>query len=191
MSRFQTPLTTIALLAREPGLLILKSLIKNPRINLLEVWTHGTLPKAEGGGKRSEADVYRGLCDQAKIPLFQVTDGLAPCWEDGVFYDLMVSVSWRKILPKEFLQRHKHCVNIHRGALPDYPGAEPVKQALEDGESAVAITAHRMVEQVDAGEELARVWLDTKGSTDVEAIKRRLYPLYAPLCDLAIEGVVG
>ena len=108
--------------------------------------------------------------------------------------DLMVVLSWKYILPPATLDRVSgHGINLHRGALPAYRGLNPVRRAIEAGERRVAITAHRMIEEVDAGPTLATVWLDIDPlapGRDIndytEEVKTRLLPLYAPLARLAI-----
>jgi len=41
---------------------------------------------------------------------------------------------------------------IHRGKLPDYAGAEPIKQALKKNEKEIIISAHHLDTKIDAGE---------------------------------------
>ncbi|MGH7126586.1 MAG: formyltransferase family protein, partial [Stellaceae bacterium] len=89
-------------------------------------------------------------------------------------------------------------VNLHRGALPAYAGAEPVRRAIEAGETRVAITAHHMSPEIDQGAEIARVWLDippkspsASTSEYAEHVKSALVPLYAPLARLAVASVLA
>jgi len=193
-------LRTVALLARPPGLLVLRdALLDQPDLDLVCVFTQGRLPKAEGGGVPPDLDRFRELCQLARIPL-QIVDGpqakdIGPLLPTEAL-DLMVSLSWRYLVPPHVLHRFRlGCVNLHRGALPTYAGAIPVQRALSAGERRIAITAHEMIEEVDAGEKIAEVWVDVAPlgqSDDVEAraerVKAALEPLYAPLARLALRA---
>ena len=194
-------LRAVALLARVPGLEVLRgALIGNPQVELVAVFTHGRRPKAEGSGARPELAEYRQACAGARVPLHVLDGPQARDLENHLpdeELDLLLSLSWRYILPKPVLDRARiAAINLHRGALPAYGGAEPVRRAIEAGERRVAVTAHRMVEAVDAGPVLAEAWLDIDplpaGRTAAgyaEDIKGRLVPLYAPLARKAIAAV--
>jgi len=193
-------LRTAALLARAPGIALLRdALLNHPQLDLCAVVTHGQLPKAEGGGERSELAQFRRLCESGGVPLM-VADGpkakdLGSVLPTGEI-DLLISLSWRYILPQSVLDRFRHgCLNLHRGALPTYAGAKPVQRAIEAGETRVAITCHEMVEEVDAGRIYAEVWADISpmkaGDTAeayAEVVKTAITPLYAPLAMTAIAA---
>ena len=201
METNMTPLNTIALLARPPGLRVLRdALLDNPKVRLTRVFTHGRLPSAEGGGTRGELEAYRTLCEGAGVPLTVLDLPEARSLQDHLpegRIDLLVSLSWRCLVSPQVLARiGTAAINLHRGALPAYAGAEPVRRALKAGETRVAITAHGMVEAVDAGPVLGVVWLDVERSASdsleclTERTKTRLEPLYAPLARLAIDSII-
>ena len=194
------PLRTVALLGRETGLAVLRdALLDNPRIDLAGVITHGKLPKAEGGGVRTELARYQALCAKHGVPLTVLDHPEALRVEehlpDGL--DLLVVLSWRFILrPAALAKPRIGGINLHRGVLPEYAGAEPVRRAIEAGETRTAITAHHLAEIIDAGPEIARVWLDMppppmpmSSVEQAELVKARLVGLYAPLARLAIEAM--
>lgn len=185
------PLRTVALLAREPGLLVLQEMLANPLIKLDTVVTHKSLPKSEGGGDRPELPMFEAMCKGNCVFMpVDFVQARMPNWYTSFNYiDLLVCLSWRNIIDESALRCCKNAINIHRGALPDYAGAEPVRRALEAREKRVAITAHHMVQKVDAGPEIARVWHEIGDETDPEAVKRNMYPLYAPLARMAIQVV--
>ena len=193
-------LRVVALLARRPGLLVLENaLLSDPAIEIAAVFTHGRLPKAEGGMERSDLGDFTHCCRRATIPLIAV-DG-ADAKDIGARLpagplDLLIALSWRYQVPGAVLDRFAGgCINLHRGALPRYAGALPVQRAIEAGEDSVAITAHEMVPEIDAGAEIARVCLPIAplparqdAAAYAEVVKLRLEPLYAPLCRLAIAA---
>ncbi|WNK01379.1 formyltransferase family protein [Thalassospiraceae bacterium LMO-JJ14] len=190
-------LRTIGFLGRDTGLSVLENvLLADPRIEPIAVFTHGHLTRAEGGGPRPEVPYYRQLCEHAGIPLHILDLPQARTPEDFLpdgALDLMMVLSWKFLIPDTCLSRF--CfggINLHRGALPDYAGLEPVRRAIEAGEKRIAITAHGMTGDLDGGPELARVWLDLepRDAPSVDVIKDRLLPLYAPLAGLAVSAVI-
>jgi methionyl-tRNA formyltransferase len=196
-------LRTVALLAREPGLLVLRdALVGHPRLDLVAVFTHGKLPKAEGGDVRPEAARFAEMCAAKRIPLVLADQTEAKDFSGQLpsgDLDLMISLSWRYLVSQSILNRFRGgCINLHRGALPAYAGAKPVEKAIMAGEKRVAITAHEMTAEIDAGERIAEVWYDLppcptgRGAADhAEHVKTSIYPLYAPLARLAIEAKIA
>lgn len=195
-------LRTVALLARRPGLLVLAdALLADPRIEIVQVFTHSRLPKAEGGGVRREVSDFARVCREGGVSFRALDWNEAARVEDRLpegELDLLLALSWRAKVSAAALSRFRRgAINLHRGALPRYAGAEPVRQAMEAGEKRLAITAHRMAAEIDAGEVLEAVWLDLPpnllGRSDAPAIeegKRRLEPLYAPLARAAIAALL-
>lgn len=196
-------LRTVALVAREAGLATLeRSLLTNPAFDLVAVAAHRQLPRSEDPmqGERPEFAAIARACGRAEVKLFdadtrssagelEFLDGLGPI-------DLLVSVSWRYILSAQALARGRvGAVNLHRGELPAFAGAEPVRRMIEAGREHAVITAHWMVAKVDAGPPLATVQLAFRdeekrgGHQAVESVKRRLLPLYGPLLDLAVAAL--
>jgi len=202
-SNLDKPFRTIALLGREPGLLVLReALLDNPLIALTAVYTHGALPKGEGAGVRPELGRYVRECEAAQVPLYILDLLEARRLESHLPrdpLDLLVVLSWRCILSKAVLEVPAFgAINVHRGALPRYKGARPVQRAVEAGDSSVAITAHRMVEAVDDGPVVATIRMDVgdlpanvTAFDYAEQIKVALHPLYAPLVRLAISSLAA
>lgn len=201
MSR-TAPFRTAALIGRDWGLALLRDgLLDNDLIDLLGVFTHGRLPKAEGGGARPELQEYKSICEARNITLTVIDGPDAKQLEKFLpeKLDLLIVLSWRFILNSEALRRPKVAsINLHRGALPEFSGAEPVRRAIEAGALRTAITAHKMVEEVDMGPEIARIWLDVPPLSPnvssvayAEIVKKRLLDLYAPLARLAIKAIAA
>ncbi|TKK83710.1 methionyl-tRNA formyltransferase [Herbidospora galbida] len=67
--------------------------------------------------------------------------------------DVIVANNWRTWLPPEIYDLPPHgTLNVHDSLLPKYAGFSPIIWALINGEPEVGVTAHRMTEELDAGD---------------------------------------
>ncbi|WP_062433902.1 methionyl-tRNA formyltransferase [Herbidospora daliensis] len=67
--------------------------------------------------------------------------------------DVIVANNWRTWLPPEIYDLPPHgTLNVHDSLLPKYAGFSPIIWALINGEPEVGVTAHRMTEDLDAGD---------------------------------------
>lgn len=64
-------------------------------------------------------------------------------------------LNWSWLVPKEVLDAYE-CVNFHATALPFGRGGGPIENMIKLGMTETAMTAHRMVEEIDAGPIYAR-----------------------------------
>ncbi len=64
-------------------------------------------------------------------------------------------LNWSWIVPKEVLDAYE-CVNFHCTALPFGRGGGPIENMIKLGMTDTVMTAHRMVEEIDAGPIYAR-----------------------------------
>lgn len=58
---------------------------------------------------------------------------------------------WSQILPRRVWQLHE-CVNFHCTPLPYGRGGHPIENMIRHGQDTTTMTAHAMVDQIDAGE---------------------------------------
>jgi methionyl-tRNA formyltransferase len=95
------------------------------------------------------------LADQAGIPLIETDSVNAPSYHEQVRAlapDVIVSVAAPQIFREKLLSIPPlGCVNIHSGRLPAYRGMMPVFWQMLAGESAVTVTVHEMVVELDMG----------------------------------------
>ena len=194
-----------AFLARAHGLAGFDALLgARDRFALVGVATHQRRPRSEDP-RRGERDDFADYAERAdlSVPLHCV-DSRAQAqalnaWLEREPIDLFAAISWRRLIrPAQLAIPRLGGVNLHRGALPRYAGAEPVRRALEDGERVVEICAHILVEDVDAGPVLCRV-RHPVGDTDSDAplhvrterIKRELTPHFGPLLLEALDALIA
>jgi len=155
----------VLLVARGAGLDVLRTFVTCLQYEVVYVFTHRRLPHAEDENRseRSDYPIFVDICEKNSVPYLAV-DGKKSAAEmkdilGGLPFDYMVACSWRRLVPLAVLRLPSAYVNdddtgvinLHRGKLPDYKGASPVRRALEHGDTVVEITAHIMTEELDAG----------------------------------------
>lgn len=193
--------TVVAFLARDHGLNGLQALIASPECRLLALATHRRLPRSEdvSRSERVEFAEYRRIAEQYAIPLITVDSSAEQVqleeYLSRISFDLIASISWRRMIPSPVLKQAAiGGINLHRGKLPNYPGAEPIKQALLNGDQSISISAHILTDQLDAGEVLGEYVHPVSHKLDglplsgrIDQLKRELTPHFGPLLMQAIE----
>lgn len=71
--------------------------------------------------------------------------------------DLVVSVTYDKIIKEWFIKKCKKIVNIHNGPLPKYRGVSPINWALKNNESRHGVTIHSITPGIDDGPIISQV----------------------------------
>lgn len=185
----------ICFLARKHGLNALEALISSKVYRIECVFTHALNPKSEDPMRSARCDFehFVKLAKDNNIPLFTVDSVEDGKQIDTVFdsindLDFIVSVSWRRLILKKHLDVARFGgVNLHRGKLPDYSGAEPIKQAINNGEKSICITSHVMTELIDSGEIIALANYSFEYNknetieTNISHIKENITELFGPL----------
>ncbi len=198
------PYDVVCYMARRHGLAGLSALFESERYRVARTVTHRRLPRSEdpNRGERPDFAEYRELSERHDVPL-SVVDGSRAQEElirvlDGERFDLIASISWRRLLSTEQLaQPVIGGVNVHRGDLPRYAGVFPVRRSLEDGQDPIWVCAHVLVDEVDSGEILTRAChrahVRESESLDeaTERVKRELTPLFGPLLLNALDKLVA
>ncbi len=87
------------------------------------------------------------------IPVYQPKDALSIKHDvSGLKPDLIISVAYGMILPKEILEAPKFgYLNIHPSLLPKYRGASPIQAAILNGDQETGVTIIKMDEKIDHG----------------------------------------
>jgi len=185
----------VGFLAREHGLNGLDSLINSDIYNPVCVFTHKLKPKSQDANRsvREDYSEYDALCKNNNIPLYSIDSKKEAMKIDEILmglkeFDFITSISWRRLIPANQLIMPKiGGVNLHRGKLPDYAGAEPIKQALNNGDDFIYITSHILAEEIDCGETIATYKHPVNYNiqepiyVNIERLKRELTPHFGPL----------
>lgn len=199
------PLRIVALIARSAGVELLKSIFADKSLNLVSVVTHKWLPKSEGGlgRERDEYAILQKMCAEHDCDLITIDNrneaSTLNCLHSYGHIDLMCAVSWRYVLSRSALDIPRYgVINLHRGELPKYAGARPVERMLRDKCEDAVVTAHMMVEEVDAGPVLAvgtccmkdhllRLEANNENVAELaEEVKIEILPLYSKVFSKAL-----
>ncbi|MFQ5698243.1 MAG: formyltransferase family protein [Myxococcota bacterium] len=184
-------LQIVCLLAREPGVRVLEWLLSRAtRFHVRGLWTHRLRPASEDPERRRRPEFsrFQALTRAHEIPLFVVDSRREADLAPMAFlepYDLLLSVSWRFLVPESRLGASRlGDLNVHRGELPRYKGAEPVRRMLTDGLGYATLSAHLMTARYDEGEVIhavrmpARVQRGEAIAEATERVKRELLDRY-------------
>jgi phosphoribosylglycinamide formyltransferase 1 len=117
--------------------------------------------------------------------------------DEGI--DVVLNAGYMRILTPVVVSAFEHrWLNIHPSLLPAFPGAHPVRDALEWGAKTTGVTIHFLDEQVDHGPIVMQECVPVLPDDDEEAlhariqeVEHRLYPLAARLLAegrLKVEG---
>ncbi len=187
--------TVIGFLSRPHGLNVLKGLIDSPNYKVIQLFTHSLKPASEdrNRSKRDDFDLFVKICDENNIPLTtidQKNDSITNCLD----CDFIVEVSWRYLIPQEITQKSRiSSFGIHRGKLPDYAGAEPIKQALLKNEKEIFLTAHNLFHEIDQGSVICfqkhPVNFNKNESLErnIQRLRDEITPLFSKLVILTLE----
>ena len=145
--------TVVGFLSRKHGLNVLQTLIKNSHFKVITVFTHKLNPKSQDKtrGVRKDFQKFIDLCKQENIELITIDnkDTEIKCPN----CDFIVEVSWRYLIPENITKKAKIAAfGIHRGKLPNYAGAEPIKKAIKNNEKEVVLSAHFLDKKIDFGD---------------------------------------
>lgn len=190
--------------ARQHGLACLETLIASERFHPVCLLTHRRKAHFEDPerGERPDFLQFQRLANEGRFPLYAIDSRRerdATIAElEGLEIDLLASISWRLLItPRELALPHCGGVNLHRGRLPEYPGAFPLHRALENRDLSVGISAHLLEEEIDAGEVLEIVehpveYVEGRSLDEhVDALKREITTHFGPLLLRALEVCVA
>jgi phosphoribosylglycinamide formyltransferase-1 len=87
--------------------------------------------------------------------------------------DLVVSAGFMRILSPYFVSRFK-IINTHPALLPAFPGAHPVRDAIDAGVSVTGATVHWVDAGVDTGMVIAQLPIKILPSDDESTLHERI-----------------
>ena len=194
----------LVLAGRNHGLETLKKINEITNYNIIAIFTHKLNPKSIDIKQKERDDFsdYEKFAEINSIPLYTIDKSNEKFILDDFAlqynYDFLISVSWRYLIsPQVFLKANIGSINIHRGDLPKYAGAEPIKRALENSEKFIHISCHNISKNFDEGEVIFESThptnYDVSLSLDdnVERLKKEITPYFPQLTIKSLEFLIG
>lgn len=145
--------TVVGFLSRPHGYNVLQAIVKSSDYKLVAVHTHALNPKSQDPtrSQRTDYELFVMTCFENNIPLYPIDSKDQPI-PNLPSCDFIVEVSWRYLIPDKIAKQAKIAAfGIHRGKLPEYAGAEPIKQALLKGDNKIVLSAHYLDPIIDGG----------------------------------------
>ena len=153
----------------------LDALIKN-KFNILCVYTQP--PNKSKRGQKINPTVIEEFSKKNKINFknpknlndeneFKIFKNLSP--------DIVVVVSYGKIIPKKFLNLVKFgFINVHASLLPKWRGAAPIQRAIMNGDKMIGVSIMKIEEKLDSGPILESKELELDQNATYGEIEKRL-----------------
>ena len=181
--------TIVGFLSRPHGFDALSALIKSQNYKIIKVYTHKLNPKSQDPQRsiRTDYELFVKKCADNSIPLTTI-DSMNDEITDFPNCDYILEISWRYIIPKNIIDRASIAAfGIHRGKLPDFAGAEPIKQALLNGKKKIIISAHYLEKTIDSGQVISTIDFSVEHNneenleTSIQTIRNKITPLFSKL----------
>jgi methionyl-tRNA formyltransferase len=181
--------TVVGFLSRSHGFNILSGLINSEKYDVKSVYTHSLKPKSEdpNRSKRDDYDLFVKTCSENSIPL-ETVDSKQQKIQDCPNCDFIVEASWRYLIPDSITSIARIAAfGIHRGKLPDYGGAEPIKQALLKNEKEIILSGHYLSSKIDKGDTIATISHPTNYNPNntfeenIQRLRDEITPLFSQL----------
>ena len=177
--------TVVGFLSRPHGFNVLSALIESKEYRLIKLYTHRLNPKSQDPSRSERKDypLFQDICEKNEIPITTI-DSKNDKIEQIPECDFIVEVSWRYLIPQEIVRKARiGTFGIHRGKLPEYAGAEPIKQALLNNEKEVVLSAHFLASEIDSGNTIDTISypVNFDNNSTLEANVRRLRDEITPL----------
>ena len=145
--------TIVGFLSRPHGYDALSAIAKSQNYKIIKLYTHKLNPKSQDPQRsiRTDYELFVKKCADNSIPLISI-DTVSDEITDFPDCDYILEISWRYKIPNNIINKARIAAfGIHRGKLPDFAGAEPIKQALLNGEKKIVLSAHYLEKDIDAG----------------------------------------
>ena len=181
--------TIVGFLSRSHGYDALSAIVKSQNYKIIKLYTHKLNPKSQDPqrSKRTDYELFVKKCADNSIPLVSI-DVISDEITDFPDCDYVLEISWRYKIPKNIIDKARIAAfGIHRGKLPDFAGAEPIKQALLNGEKKIVLSAHYLEKDIDAGNIISTIEFPVNYNGDkdldenIQTIRDKITPLFSKL----------
>ena len=181
--------TIVGFLSRPHGYDALSAIAKSQNYKIIKLYTHKLNPKSQDPQRsiRTDYELFVKKCADNSIPLISI-DTVSDEITDFPDCDYILEISWRYKIPNNIINKARIVAfGIHRGKLPDFAGAEPIKQALLNGEKKIVLSAHYLEKDIDAGNIISTIEFpvnyngDKNLDVNIQTIRDEITPLFSKL----------
>jgi methionyl-tRNA formyltransferase len=181
--------TIVGFLSRPHGYDALSAIAKSQNYKIIKLYTHKLNPKSQDPQRsiRTDYELFVKKCADNSIPLISI-DTVSDEITDFPDCDYILEISWRYKIPNNIINKARIAAfGIHRGKLPDFAGAEPIKQALLNGEKKIVLSAHYLEKDIDAGNIISTIEFpvnyngDKNLDVNIQTIRDEITPLFSKL----------
>jgi methionyl-tRNA formyltransferase len=181
--------TIVGFLSRPHGYDALSAIAKSQNYKIIKLYTHKFNPKSQDPQRsiRTDYELFVKKCADNSIPLVLI-DTASDEITDFPDCDYILEISWRYKIPNNIINKARIAAfGIHRGKLPDFAGAEPIKQALLNGEKKIVLSAHYLEKDIDAGNIISTIEFPVNYNGDkdldvnIQIIRDEITPLFSKL----------
>ena len=181
--------TIVGFLSRPHGYDALSAIAKSQNYKIIKLYTHKLNPKSQDPQRsiRTDYELFVKKCADNSIPLISI-DTISDEITDFPDCDYILEISWRYKIPNNIINKARIAAfGIHRGKLPDFAGAEPIKQALLNGEKKIVLSAHYLEKDIDAGNIISTIEFpvnyngDKNLDVNIQTIRDEITPLFSKL----------
>ena len=181
--------TIVGFLSRPHGYDALSAIAKSQNYKIIKLYTHKLNPKSQDPQRsiRTDYELFVKKCADNSIPLISI-DTVSDEITDFPDCDYILEISWRYKIPNNIINKARIAAfGIHRGKLPDFAGAEPIKQALLNDEKKIVLSAHYLEKEIDAGNIISTIEFPVNYNGDkdldvnIQTIRDEITPLFSKL----------
>lgn len=105
--------------------------------------------------------------------------------------DYVVVAGFHRVVGTETVQAYAdRIVKLHHSLLPEFPGPDPVAEALERGVKETGVTVHLINRELEAGPIVSQQALEVRDGENWHSLTHRLHQLEMELLPLALRTLV-
>jgi len=172
----------------------LQAVLAAPEIQVLGVITQPDRPA--GRGNKLQPPPVKVVAEAAGLTVFQPQslkkDTVVLDWLRQQAPDFLVTIAFGQILNQAILELpQRGTVNVHASLLPRYRGANPIQQAIIDGQGETGLTTMLTDIGVDTGDMLLKTALAIGSDDTAVDLHDRLANAAGPLLIDTLTGLVS
>ena len=148
--------------------------------------------EAYGLARADSADIPTRTLDHRRFDSRESFDAALADLIDSFEPQLVILAGFMRILTDGFVARYAgRMINIHPALLPDFPGLDTHRRALEAGHTRHGASVHYVTAEVDGGPVLMQATVPVEAGDDAETLAARVLEQEHRLYPAAVALVAG